>query len=142
MYFERNRYIFEQVKLLAKIFLVLATSMLLVHNFMPHQHRGSFTNSIPAFTQQKSDALLQKIILGFHTNLGQGHLENYEAKDHGHDLLTFDFPLILPFVMAAFNFFYSLLFASAEVFLPTQPENSYSSCYLNIPALRGPPVLV
>lgn len=115
--------------------------MLLVHNFTPHQHKGSFTKSSQFLTQQEPDALLQKIILGFYTNLGQGHLDNFEAKDHGHDLLTLDFLLFVPFVVAAFEFCVSLLFGHKNTRYTKQEANFYNSAYLNIPSLRGPPVL-
>lgn len=129
------------MKLLAKIWITLSIGILLLHGFVPHQHHEVLTE-IEHFRQhEEANSFFKKIILGFHINPGDGHLEEYNPSDTQLELPDWNPILFTPLLSAIFQ---NLL---KEEPVHQKRETIYVSTnysisfYLSSHSLRGPPFL-
>lgn len=56
----------------------MSTALLLLHSFVPHGHRA-FANN-PAINISEYSHLLEDLVLAVNTDMGVGHLDNFENE--------------------------------------------------------------
>lgn len=66
------------MKIMSKIGLLLAASILMLHSFLPHQHHNETADDRHFIEHDNADSILDYLKLAFHANLGENHLEEYE----------------------------------------------------------------
>lgn len=66
------------MKIMSKIGLLVAASILMLHSFLPHQHHNEIADDRHFIEHDNADSILDYLKLAFHANLGENHLEEYE----------------------------------------------------------------
>lgn len=66
------------MKMVSKLGLLLSVSILLLHSFMPHQHHSEISEERHSLEHKDADSILDYLLLAFHANLGENHLEEYQ----------------------------------------------------------------
>lgn len=69
------------VKIFPKILLVLAGLILLLHSILPHEHHPISEEGVHFSKCEASDSLFEVILLAYHMDQGEGHLEIFKAAD-------------------------------------------------------------
>lgn len=80
------------MKLINKISIIVAGSILLMHSILPHEHHSELDEEQHVVAHETATSLLDFIKLAFHVDLGEDHLERYKITQQEH--LAFD--LIIP----------------------------------------------
>ena len=81
------------MKIVRFLFMVLATSLLMLHSFVPHEH-DRMAGIVHFHAHQSPTSLVDLIKLAFHENPGENHLEDYQTPVmdfYFPENLTFDF---------------------------------------------------
>ena len=68
------------MKMISKVGLLLAASILMLHSLLPHEHHDEISAERHSYEQKGADSLLDHLLLAFHANLGENHLEEYEKS--------------------------------------------------------------
>ncbi|MBR9920768.1 MAG: hypothetical protein GYB31_08005 [Bacteroidetes bacterium] len=129
----------NSIKKAGHILFFLAGLLLVLHNITPHFHHGELSEAMHEEDHKDADTLLDWIRLGFHNDLGEGHLEWFTQTDAdldgASDIFAFfglvpdpDFCLSAkaPRAQNLIDFYYQPLYP------PESPDSGIS--------LRGPPV--
>lgn len=123
-----------EMKLIRKISIILAGSILLMHSVLPHEHHSELNENQHVEAHDTATSLLDFIKLAFHVDLGQDHLESYKVVQQ--EQVAFHL-IIYP----AIDFSFETLFTefASPKFLPFQDK--LHTKYLSQPRrVRGPPL--
>ena len=78
------------MKLIRNIAVLLAGAILMLHNFLPHQHHSELSEEEHITQHETAENLYDFLQLIFHMDQGEAHLERYQTTDHTQ--LSFHFP--------------------------------------------------
>ena len=73
--------------------------VLLLHNVIPHLHHEEMNNLCHEEKHDEADTLLDWLLLSFHENLGQDHLECYSEYEHPDMVSTFQLGGLEPLIV-------------------------------------------
>lgn len=123
------------MKLLRKISIAIAGTILLMHSVLPHEHHTELNDNQNIQAHERATSLLDFIKLAFHIDLGQDHLEKYKAASQ--EQVTFD-----SYVSEIPDFSLETVYFENESqkFLAYK-NNLYSKYYSRHHSLRGPPYM-
>tara|TARA_B110000305_G_C19301406_1_gene569324 strand:- start:498 stop:869 length:372 start_codon:yes stop_codon:yes gene_type:complete len=121
------------LKQVGHIFILIASSILLLHSFVPHHHHDELSEE-QHFTEHSSASTAMELLgLIFHENLGEGHLENFENVEFHFD---FDSPMLL---VTTYFLFTENISVTEVCYLFDKQEGIPIPLYLEVESKRGPP---
>ena len=66
------------MRMSGKIGMFLAISILMMHSVLPHQHHNQIPDERHSIEHAEANSILDYILLAFHVNPGENHLEEFE----------------------------------------------------------------
>ena len=66
---------------LRHILIYTACAILVLHNMTPHAHHDEMSSEVHEIEHREADSLLDWFKLAFHSDMGEGHLENFISAD-------------------------------------------------------------
>lgn len=121
---------------LGRIFISLATVIILLHSITPHQHHTASQNCDHCLAKLDDQAnLLSLLQVIFHPDLGQEHLDNYQNENHEQIALP-DFSYLAVALVFVPQFETEIEHNTPYTF--SQVDNEFLSSV----TLRGPPFMV
>lgn len=121
------------MKRAGKVAMFIAISILMLHTILPHQHHDQIPDDRHAFEHEQADSLLDYILLAFHANPGENHLEEFEKASSA----TFIF---LAAELGSFEFQYINAEKDQPVWVEYETTLIPQFFYKQI-SFRGPPQL-
>ncbi|MFY0652279.1 MAG: hypothetical protein JXQ96_09615 [Cyclobacteriaceae bacterium] len=124
----------NRVKTIRKISLILAGAILLLHTVLPHEHHSELDEAEHVTQHETATGWLDFIMLAFHLDQGEGHLEKYQVPSSNILFHT------LPSEALVFQFTPFILIKTS--FPVSSPVESFYSRFLSSQLrFRGPPKL-
>lgn len=123
-HFLKFAFMFSAIK---RISLILAWGILFAHSVVPHAHESNAELGVCASSHEHDESLLEALSHIFHFNIGEDHLEDYQA---GNGQLVFCAPN---------GFEVSIPFASPNEVLAKPQLNLYQKDRYRHQSLRAPP---
>ncbi|MBK6267387.1 hypothetical protein JKA74_20255 [Marivirga sp. S37H4] len=134
------------MKRVLTIFLLsLSISILLLHSFVPHhhdQHAGNYFDLQATLQEEPVNSPIDLLKVGFHINLGAGHLENYKQSKSQFPI-GYNDTIVVDKVLSAQAFFFDLLPLNIIVEFPSTQTPSFNNLFLlRAFSYRGPPMFI